>query len=308
VVIVRESDAVAWRPGSLGDIRRGAPRGSNLYGRAASSLPADEALDAPVPLEPGQPDPKALGPGLPSDAALYIVPSTKALTSPTWAQLAELARGGATVYASYFAGTHLNQRGPWWSNMHELFGVKKQTRYGLVDPIEDDVLEMTFVRDFGDISAGTTLHFAVAGNANSRCYLPVVPDGAEVVAVDGRRRPALLRNRFRSGQSVLCTYPIEYMAAETPAVNPEDTWLLYRALAIEAGVGPEVTVDSGRVTIGEMVHEDGRRFIWLINLSDSDVVATPKITGTDQLVPLGAQGSVTVVALPPFGVEVLERR
>ena len=33
VAIVRESDAVAWRPGTVGDIRRGAARGSNQFGR-----------------------------------------------------------------------------------------------------------------------------------------------------------------------------------------------------------------------------------------------------------------------------------
>ena len=308
VTVVRESDAVAWTPGSAGDLQRGAPRGSNLYGREASALDPDVPLDDPVPLGPGQPDPADPGPGLPADAALYIVPSTKALTSPTWVQLAELVRGGATVYASYFAGTHTNQRGAWWPTMHELFGVRKETRYGLVDPIEDDVLDLTFMLDLGDIAAGTTLRFSVAGNANSRCYLPVTPDGAEVVAVDGRRRPALLRNRVGSGQSVLCTYPVEYMAAETPAVNPEDTWRLYRALAVEAGVSPEETVDTGAVSVGRMVHEDGRRFVWFINLTKESVTVTPRMSGTGPLVPLGGQGSVTSVSLGPYGVEVLERR
>lgn len=308
VAIVRESDAVAWRPGSAADIQRGSPRGSNLYGRVARALDPDTPFDARVDLEPGQPDPSDPGPGLPTDAALYIVPSVKALTSPTWAQLAELARGGATVYASYFVGTHGNQRGPWWSNTHELFGVRSETRYGLVDPIEEDLLEMTFVRDLGDVSAGTTLRFVVTGNAHSRCYLPVTPDGAEVVAVDRHRRPALLRNRHRSGQSVLCTYPIEYMAAQAASVNPEDTWRLYRALAVEAGAGPDVTVDSGAVSVGEMIHEDGRRFVWIINLTGESVTAVPRLSGSSPLVPLGGQGSVTSVPIAPFGIEVLERR
>ncbi|MCJ7827411.1 MAG: cellulase family glycosylhydrolase, partial [Demequinaceae bacterium] len=78
VTIVRESDAVDWRPGSVGDLSRGAAKGSNMYGRAAPALSEDDPLDAPVPLEPGQPEPSAPGPGLPTDAALYIVPSTKA--------------------------------------------------------------------------------------------------------------------------------------------------------------------------------------------------------------------------------------
>ncbi|MCJ7826974.1 MAG: beta-mannosidase, partial [Demequinaceae bacterium] len=100
----------------------------------------------------------------------------------------------------------------------------------------------------------------------------------------------------------------EYMAAETPAVNPEDTWRLYRALAVEAGASPEITVDSGNVAVGEMIHEDGRRFVWFINLSGTSVAVTPKIAGSGPLVPLGGQGSVTSVSLPPFGVEILEKR
>jgi endo-1,4-beta-mannosidase len=307
VTIVRESDAVAWRPGTVGDIRRGAARGSNQFGRATPSMAENAPLDTALPLEPGQSEPSALGQGLPTDAALYLVPSVKALTSPTWNQLADLARGGAVVYASFFVGTHLNQRGPWWSNMHELFGVEKLTRYGLVNPIEDDVLEMTFLEAFGDIKAGSTLRFVVAGNANSRSFLPVAVTDGSIIAVDDRRRPALVRNRLGEGSAILCTYPIEYMAAETAAVNPEDTWKLYRALAVEAGVTPEVQLDSPDVVCGEMVHEDGRRFVWLINMTPDPLTASPRLA-SGSLRGIDGGTPVTSVRLPAFGVAVLERR
>ncbi|HXQ86487.1 MAG TPA: hypothetical protein VN746_07415, partial [Gaiella sp.] len=70
---------------------------------------------------------------------------------------------------------------------------------------------------------GTRLTFAVAGEPSARSYLPVETAGAEVVAVDRHGRPALLRHAVGAGRTVLCTYPLEHMAARTPRVNPEDT-------------------------------------------------------------------------------------
>jgi len=301
VAVVRESDAVLWQPGSPADFKAGVAKGAVQFGRTA--VPAE---DGTVALLPGQSAPSDLGPGLPDDAALYLVPSTKALTSPTWFQLRDLAEGGAIVYASYFVGVHSNQRGPWWPNLRELFGVQHQLRYGLVDRIDDDVVEMTFEQDFGGIAAGTVLRFAVAGTENSRAYLPTEPDGAEVVARDAHGRPALLRNRIGTGAAVLCTYPIEHMAALTAGVNPEDTWRLYAALAAEAGVVPEVRMDSPDVVCGEMVHDDGRRFVWLINLSDVERIATPILASGSLVGEAGA--TVAEVTLPAFGVQVFERR
>ncbi|MGZ4591622.1 MAG: beta-mannosidase, partial [Actinomycetes bacterium] len=103
-------------------------------------------------------------------------------------------------------------------------------RYGLVDRIEGDEAILEFVRDFGEIAAGTQLVFHVGGTASARAYLPVEADGAEVVAVDGFGRPALLQAERGAGKAVLCTYPLEHMAACTPDANPESTWLVYSAL------------------------------------------------------------------------------
>ena len=297
VKLVREADALLWQPALEADGVRGTAAGGTQYGRTMTD---------PLALAPGELDPRAQGPGLPADGALYLIPSVKQLTAPTWRQLGELARGGATVYLSYFVGVHKNQRGPWWPDLDETFGVYKLLRYGLVNRIEDERVSFSFERSFGSIAKGETLEFAVAGTENSRCFLPVEPRGAEVIARDGRGRPALLEHRVGSGRFVLCTYPIEHMAALTMAVNPEPTWRIYAALADIAQVTPEVRVHDARVIVGEMVHEDGRRFVWITNASDAPLSCEPLVK-SGSLRELGGGKVRSRVELEPFGVVVLER-
>ncbi|MCW2874719.1 MAG: mannan endo,4-beta-mannosidase, partial [Streptomyces oryziradicis] len=97
--------------------------------------------------------------GLTEDALLYLVPSLKQLTAPTWYRLEALAEGGATVYVSHSHGTHGAQRGPWHSHLNRFFGVEHQLRYGLVDPIDDSDAELTFAADHGPLRRGSTLRF-----------------------------------------------------------------------------------------------------------------------------------------------------
>lgn len=305
VKLVREADGLLWQPPHVEELTRGVAAGGTQYGRTSTD---------PLRLAPGETDPRALGPGLPRDAALYLVPSVKQLTGMTWRQLGELVRAGATVYCSYFVGVHKNQRGPWWPELDQTFGVKKLLRYGLVNRIEDERVRFTFRRSLGSIPEGACLDFVVAGNENSRAFLPVEPNGATVIAEDAHGRPALLEHAVGAGRWVLCTYPLEHMAAQTPAVNPEPTWRLYAALAELAGVAPEVSVADPRVTVGELAHEDGRRFVWFINLVDGEVRCQPRLPGA-QLLPLfgsepGAEGEPASAdggfMLPPFGVRVWE--
>lgn len=95
------------------------------------------------------------------------------------------------------------------------------------------------------------------------------------------------------------------MAAQTPAVNPEPTWRLYAALAEIAGVAPDVQVADPRVEVGELQHDDGRRFVWFINMLDAPTRTTPRMrAGTLRHLETGAL--VTHVELGAFGVQVLE--
>lgn len=237
--------------------------------------------------------------GIAGGGRLYLVPSAKQLTAPGWYRLEELARGGATVYVSYSAGTHGNQRGPWYSHMNAMFGVEHRLTYGLADPIEDDVVEFSFTAGLGPIASGTTLRFRAGGTEHSRSYLPVEPTTAEVVAVDGHGRPALLRRRCGEGWTVLCTYPLEHMAAVTPRVNPEPTYRIYDALATLAGARRPVTVDDPRVSADVLVRADGTRFVFLVSQADTELNVKPFIAE-------GGPADGAEITLDPYGVLILE--
>ena len=237
---------------------------------------------------------------------LYLVPSTKQLTGPSWLRLGELAEQGATVYVSYCAGESDFQRGPWWTATEDLFGVRNQLMYGLVDPIEDDVAELRFEHNFGSIKAGETLSFRVGGGPNARAFLPVEVTDGQVMARDAHGRPAIVMRPRGSGAMVLSTYPLEHLAASCGRVNPEQTWRLYAALADLAGVQQQVSVDSPDVLVDGLVHQDGRRFVWLVSENDGPSRVRPRLPAGGRLVPLGGGDPVDEVELAPYGVSVLQ--
>ena len=222
--------------------------------------------------------------GLAEGYRLYLLPSAKQLTAPGWHRLEALAAAGATVYVSYGAGQHDNQRGPWWSHLDDMFGVEHQLSYGLVDPVTDDEVRFTFSTEFGSLAEGDELVFTAAGNAHSRVFLPVRATTAEVVATDQHGRPALLVRQHGAGRMVLCTYPIEHMASALPRANPEHTCRLYDALAELAEVRRPLVIDDPRVSVDGLRHADGRQLLCLLNLSAEEVTVLDDIT----LPPYGA--------------------
>jgi endo-1,4-beta-mannosidase len=210
--------------------------------------------------------------GLEDETRLFLLPSTKQLTAPGMSALRERVGAGATLYLSYFPGSTATQRGPWIYGLEETFGVRHSLRYGLTDPIEDNVVRMRFLRPFGGIAEGEELRFAVGGSADGRSFLPVEAVGADVVAVDTHDRPVLLSRRLGDGTAVLCTYPFEYMAARTPRVNPEPTWRLYDALADIAGVERPLRCTDPRVSC-VVAPGDGVALASVTNLSGDAVDA-----------------------------------
>ncbi|HET8615078.1 MAG TPA: cellulase family glycosylhydrolase [Actinomycetales bacterium] len=246
--------------------------------------------------------------GIAGGYGLYLVPSTKQLTGPSWLRLGELARAGAVVYVSYCAGEGTVQRGPWWTGTEELFGVRNALVYGLAEPIEDDVVHLTFERDLGSLRAGDVLTVAAAGGPEARSYLPVTVTDGDVAARDARGRPAIVTKRHGDGLMVLCTYPLEHMARCRSRVNPEDTWRLYAALAEAAGARAGVVVDNPLVLVDGLVHADGRHFVWFVSESAEPVTVTPSLKDGARLRPLLADDADPpgVVALPPYGVRVME--
>jgi len=237
--------------------------------------------------------------GLTDRARLYLVPSVKQLLAPTLPELERLAEAGATVYVSYSPGATVSHGAPSYGYLNDVFGVEHQLKAGLVEAIEDHTVAFTMRSDFGSLTAGTRLSFAAAGSA----FLPVQPVAAEVLATDGRGRPALLRRRVGAGSLVLCTYPIEHMAAVTPRVNPEATGQLYDALAHEAGVRRPVRTDDPRVAADVLIRSDGARFAWLVSQADQPVTIEPELADGLRLAAIGG-GVCESVTLAPFGVGV----
>jgi endo-1,4-beta-mannosidase len=244
--------------------------------------------------------------GLRPGRALYLLPSAKQLTAPGWRDLERFADDGAVVYVSYSAGGHGVQRGPWHAGLDRMFGVEHRLTHGLVDPIEDEEVVVTFARDFGSLPEGSRLEFRAGGNQHSRALLPVRPVTAEVVAVDQRGRPALLERRTSGGgRLVLCAYPLEQLAAGSARINPEPTWRVYDALADAAGLSRPVTVEDPRVLAAELRHRDGRNFVWLVSQADTEVTVKPTVQG--RLADLHTGQPVEEVTLDAYGVRVLRR-
>jgi endo-1,4-beta-mannosidase len=238
-------------------------------------------------------------------ARLYIAPSVKQLLAPTARTLERLAADGTCVYVSCSSGENSWHRGPSYGWLNELFGVRHQLDVGLGNPIEDDVAEFTLDRDFGGLARGTRLTFTVAGNEHSRAFLPVIPGtGTEVIATDGRGRPALLLRRTGRGSLVLCTYPVEHMAALTPRVNPDDTVTLYNALAVHAGVRRAVTADDPRVACDTLVRDDGTRFAVLVSHAREQLTVKPALAPGDRLTMLDGRDITEGVTMDSYGIRV----
>ena len=199
--------------------------------------------------------------------------------------------------------------------MNSLFGITHQLDVGLNDFIEDDVVELTFTRDFGGLTRGATLRWRAAGSVHSRAYLPAIPAEAEVIATDAHGRPAILRRPLGTGSSagandsagdiIFCTYPLEHMAAVTPRVNPDATVTLYGALAAHAGVRRPVTVDDPRVACDTLVREDGARFAVLASHAAEPLEVKPVLADGLALATLDGEDVNGAVTLGPFGIRVL---
>lgn len=243
--------------------------------------------------------------GIPEGAELYLLPSVKELTGPTWSQLYRLALGGATIYASYCAGESEFQRGPWWVKTEELFGVKNDLVYGLNNRVDDNEVVITFKEDFGTIRSGQSLHVAASGNDNSRAFLPVIVTNGRVVATDAHGNPAIVIKEHGQGRAVLCTYPLEHFAAKRRAANPEDTWRLYEALAEVSGAASPVKVNDPMVFVDALIDDAGRELWFLVSQHNREVEVSVK--SSDLLTSLTGD-PVNRIKLAPFGFAVITRQ
>jgi hypothetical protein len=85
------------------------------------------------------------------------------------------------------------------------------------------------------------------------------------------------------------------MAARRPHANPEDTWRIYSALAVEARVSRPVRVDDPRVLVGSL-RTGAEHTAIFVNQSPVPVAAEPIVAKS---IALGVTGPIE---LDPFGV------
>lgn len=246
--------------------------------------------------------------------AFVVVPSNKLITAPTVRRLEEWARAGSTVYYSWFSGVSGSHRGSWWPDVAAMVGLPHRLRYGMREPV-DDVVTWTVEVPFGGLPAGATLRFPLAGSAEARHMLPLDDSspapGVEVVARDQRGRPALVRRRVGGGAVWTSTYSIEYFGSARPDAHVDDeVHRLYEALAAEAGAVPEIRSGDARVFVDGLVHDDGREFVWFVNVSGDPVAVRPQVPGGVALLALPDDGGTVVgeIGLEPYDVRVVERR
>jgi endo-1,4-beta-mannosidase len=175
-------------------------------------------------------DPDVVPESAPLDRyALLLCPSTQKLGQPTWDQLAACARGGATVYWSYFSGEQLFHQGAWCGNFAELTGLSHRLRYGCFD-LPGDALELK-----GELTL--TIPIRSVDAVQSLARLPVeVQSGAPVRVrlTDGRGAPALVEHALGAGRVLFCPYPIERYLRNLPDGSSYDAHRLYRLIAAAA--------------------------------------------------------------------------
>src|SRR6185503_15170505 len=147
---------------------------------------------------------------------LYLVPSMQKLLEASWRALADRAKGGATVWVSYFHGDHSFHQGMWWHSFEEMTGLRHDLSYGVPETPGPQV------------TIGDAVFAVPEGNAFSSAMLPCEPLDAEVVLRDGAGRVALARRALGEGALWFCAFPIEHYLSRVPHVHREDrAWALY---------------------------------------------------------------------------------
>jgi len=222
----------------------------------AAHFPVRFVPEPPVPPEVESPSRPQLDPQL----KLLLAPSAGKFTAPFWESLYRFVQEGGVFYLSY-------SHDMWIHNFEALFGVRHGLRYGLADLPGEDSVDFRFQRDFGEIGEGEVLNFPVREKSREAAFCPVEPVEAEVIAVDGEGRPALLQHRLGKGWVVFSTYPLEfYGTMGFDGYLTDSTYRLYRGLRELAGLNPLFDTLHPWVELGSLrFRGESRYLLWLIN-------------------------------------------
>jgi hypothetical protein len=159
------------------------------------------------------------------DCRTLFVPCLWQVTDDDVRGIERFARDGGTVYISYGGE-------PWFPDLGALVGARLLIRYGLVEDLGAQSVELRFVRDLGEIASGDRFRFDVRGDQRRCAPVRCVPRKATVVACDERENPVLLEHRLGLGRVIFMTHPLEYYLVNSVEANPaSELGLLYRAIA-----------------------------------------------------------------------------
>jgi hypothetical protein len=177
---------------------------------------------------------------------------------------------------------------------------------------------LRFVRRWGPLGDGDALELPRGdGELASRGAQLRVSD-AEVIAVDGDGRPALVAAKRGPGAVVTCAYPVETLLAAVPDAHRADdrAWGLYAGLRDLLPAATGAGCHHPDITIGELRGPAGG-VVTATNHSDATVTAVVRLPGdassVELLSPTGsspadiADGSVQL-DLDPFDAAVLDWR
>ena len=229
--------------------------------------------------------------GIPGPASLVLAPSTKLLTAGGLDRLRgarDRRRDGLPLVLRRAAPRTSAGRGSPGSTRSSASGTACATASSTRSRTTSSRFD--FVEPLGDIEPGTRLTFAAAGSPSARSYLPVDPL-RRARRRDRRARPpgAPPERSSATAPTVLCTYPLEYMASQTPGANPESTWRLYSALADRRGRAPAGARRRPARARRPRAHRRGTR-------SPSSSTAPPTTIEVDPIVEDGVE-----LALPEEG-------
>jgi len=182
-----------------------------------------------------------------SDYKIVIVPSSLALRTSSWYAFRDYVSHGGCLYFSY-GGAWIGSPNPLGPFFNEIFGVSLQDR---IAPMP---LEKITLKDWMNLDQ---LKLTYPNTTKASC-IELKTDIGRAVGFDSRGNPALVVNRKESGGSaILVAHPIEQYLSIVPDIYLKDeTYRLYDALRVQAGLANPYTCDNPFIEVGWMETED----------------------------------------------------
>ena len=182
-----------------------------------------------------------------SDYKIVIVPSSLALKTSSWYAFRDYVSHGGCLYFSY-GGAWRGSPNPLGPFFNEIFGVLLQDR---IAPMP---LEKITLKDWMNLDQ---LKLTYPNTTKASC-IELKTDGGCAVGFDSRENPALVVNSKESGGSaILIAHPIEQYLSTVPDFYLKDeTYRLYDAVRVQAGLSNPYTCDNPFIEVGWMETED----------------------------------------------------